>query len=278
MSKLFLFGQGFCARELAQRQIKAGVTVLGTVRPEHVRPGVQGFDREHPLAWDALDGVTHILSSVPPDDQGDPVLEWLREYGPWPQVEWVGYLSTTGVYGDHRGDWVDEESPVMAGHGRSHRRVKAEQAWLESGLPVHIFRLAGIYGPGRSPLDAVRTGTAHRVVKPGQVFGRIHVTDVARVLEASMAHPHPGAIYNVTDDEPAAPWEVVEYACRLLKVEPPPVIPWEQAAAHLSPMALSFYHDNKRVTNERIKTELGVTLLYPNYRAGLDALLQQSPQ
>ena len=276
MSKLFLFGQGFCARELAKRQMAAGWQIGGTVRPGHERPGVLPFDRDHPLAWDALDGVTHILSSVPPDDQGDPVLDWLLAHGPWPQVQWVGYLSTTGVYGDYGGEWVTEDSPLNAGGGRSSRRVKVEQAWLQSGLPVHVFRLAGIYGPGRSPLDAVRNGTAHRVIKPGQVFGRIHVADVAQVLAASMARPHAGAIYNVTDDEPAPPWEVVEYACDLLRVAPPPAIAWDQAASHLSPMALSFYHDNKRVDNQRIKSELGVRLAYPNYRVGLDALLQEA--
>ena len=142
-------------------------------------------------------------------------------------------------------------------------------------MPVQVFRLAGIYGPGRSPLDTVRDGHAHRVIKPGQVFGRIHVADVAEVLAASMDRPNPGAIYNVTDDEPSAPWEVVEYAASLLGVDPPPEIPWEQASQHLSPMALSFYQDNKRVDNCRIKTELGVTLKYPNYRVGLDALLQE---
>ena len=275
MSKLFLFGLGFCGRELAKRQRQLGWPVVGTVRPGHQQPGQLPFDRDHPIPADALAGVTHLVSSVPPDQQGDPVLDWVRQNGPWPDLQWVGYLSTTGVYGDHGGQWVTEQSELKTVAGRSFRRVKAERDWLASGLPVHVFRLAGIYGPGRSALDNVRQGNAHRVIKPGQLFGRIHVEDVAEVLAASMARPNPGAIYNVNDDEPAAPWQVVEYACRLLGVPPPPEIPWEQASDHLSPMALSFYQDNKRVDNRRIKQELGVRLIYPNYRAGLDALLHQ---
>lgn len=267
---------GFSGRELYRRQTALGWHVAGTVRPGHEKNGLLPFDRDHPLSLDAFDGVTHVLSSVPPDEQGDPALSWLQEFGPWPHLQWAGYLSTTGVYGDHGGGWVTEKSELKAGaDGRSSRRVRAEQAWLQSGLPVHVFRLAGIYGPGRSPLDAVRAGHAHRVIKPGQVFGRIHVEDVARVVAASMDHPNAGAIYNVTDDEPAAPWAVVEYACRILGVPPPPEIPWEQAGDHLSPMALSFYRDNKRVDNTRIKQELKVELHYPNYRGGLDALLQE---
>lgn len=275
MSKLFIFGMGFCGRELAKRQRGLGWPVIGTVRPGHQKDGLLAFDRDHPLNLDDLNDVTHILSSVPPDDRGDPVLDWLHQFGPWPQLQWVGYLSTTGVYGDYAGEWVTEGSPLKAGAGRSARRVKAERSWLESGLPSHIFRLAGIYGPGRSPLDAVRDGHAHRVIKPGQVFGRIHVEDVAEILAASMNHPNPGTIYNVTDDEPAPPWDVVEYACQLLGVSPPPEIQWEHASQHLSPMALSFYQDNKRVDNARIKKDLEVNLKYPNYRLGLDALLQE---
>ena len=272
MSKLFIFGMGFCGRALAQRQRDLGWEVVGTVRPGHEKDGALPFDRDHPLPVDVLSGVTHILSSVPPDDQGDPALSWLDRFGPWPDLQWAGYLSTTGVYGDHDGAWVTELSELKAGAGRSSRRIKTERAWLESGLPAHVFRLAGIYGPGRSPLDAVRDGHAHRVIKPGQVFGRIHVADVAEILAASMQHPDRGAVYNVSDDEPAPPWEVVEYACRRLGVAPPPEIPWDQASQHLSPMALSFYQDNKRVDNGRIKRDLKIVLKYPNYRLGLDAL------
>ena len=278
MAKLFLFGQGFCAREVAARQGALGWQVVGTGRPGRDRPGVLPFDRDHPLPKAALAGVTHLLASVPPDDRGDPVLDWLRHNGPWPELQWVGYLSTTGVYGDHGGAWVTEDTPLAPVAGRSQLRVQAERDWLAAGLPVHIFRLAGIYGPGRSPLDTVRQGHAHRVNKPGQVFGRIHVADVAQVLTASMARPDPQAIYNVTDDEPVAPGDVVAYACQILGMAPPPELTWEQAQQVLSPMALSFYQGNKRVDNGKIKRQLGVRLFYPNYRVGLDALLQQDAQ
>jgi len=282
VSKLFIFGFGFCGRELANRQRALGWRVEGTVRPGHERDGCRGFDRTHPLPRSALDGVTHVLASIPPDDQGgdgdsggDPALAWLKRFGPWPDLTWAGYLSTTGVYGDHQGGWVTEQTELKAGAGRSARRIEAERAWLQSGLPVHVFRLAGIYGSGRSALEQVESGKAHRVIKPGQTFGRIHVADVAQVVAASMANPNPGAIYNVADDEPAAPAEVIGYACEILGVPAPPELTWEQAQQRLSPMALSFYADNKKVDNGRIKRELGVILSYPNFRMGLDALLQE---
>jgi nucleoside-diphosphate-sugar epimerase len=188
-------------------------------------------------------------------------------------LAWAGYLGTTGVYGDRGGEWVDEASPVAPTMPRTRRRVAAEGRWLASGLPVHLFRLAGIYGPGpaRNPLDAVRSGTARRIVKPGQMFGRIHRDDIVQVLCASIARPNPGAIYNLADDEPAPPQDVVAYACALLGTAPPPEIPYEEA--DLSPMARSFYADNRRICNARIKEELGVILRYPTYREGLESLL-----
>jgi nucleoside-diphosphate-sugar epimerase len=243
-------------------------------------------------------GTTHVLSSVPPDDEGDPVLrrfagkiQSVRKHfpssprkrgstGPMDArlrghdnegVEWVGYLSTTGVYGDTGGATVDETAPLRPTGERGRRRVAAEAAWLSSGLAVHVFRLAGIYGPGRNALEQVRAGTARRVHRPGHVFSRIHVEDIATVLEASMAQPNPGAIYNVCDDEPAEPAEVVAEAARLLGRDEPPLVPF--ADAELSPMARSFWDDNRRVSNERIKRELGVRLAYPTYRDGLAALL-----
>lgn len=189
-------------------------------------------------------------------------------------IVWAGYLGTTGVYGDRGGEWVSEADPVAPTQPRTRRRVRAEGHWLASGLPVQLFRLAGIYGPGpgRSALAAVRSGRARRIVKPGQVFCRIHVDDIVQVLRASMIRPNPGAIYNVADDEPAPPQDVVTYACELLGVEPPPEIPFE--TADLSPMARSFYSDSRRVSNERIRGELGIELLYPSYREGLSALLE----
>ncbi len=189
----------------------------------------------------------------------------------------LGYLSTTGVYGDHGGKWIDESTPVAPSSARAERRVAAEQAWLEWGaqskVPVQIFRLAGIYGPGRSQIDALRAGTARRIVKRGQVFSRIHVDDVAATLEASMTHPHAGRIYNVCDDEPAAPHQVVEHAATLMGMQPPPLEELEAAALSVSEMALSFYAESKRVRNQRIKSELGITLRYPSYREGLKYIL-----
>jgi nucleoside-diphosphate-sugar epimerase len=233
------------------------------------------FDREHPIADIArhLKDATHLLSSVPPDEKGDPVLDVhgaaIAEAAP--HLAWIGYLSTTGVYGDRQGGWVDETSALTPTGERGRRRRDAETAWLALPKPAHLFRLAGIYGPGRSALDTVRAGKARRVVKPGQVFSRIHRDDIVQVLRASMASPNPGAAYNVCDDDAADPAEVITHACKLLNVEPPPEVPFEEA--QLSPMARSFYDDNKRVRNDRIKRELGVVLKYPDYRAGLSALL-----
>jgi nucleoside-diphosphate-sugar epimerase len=284
--RLFVFGLGFSAAALAERLAAKGWHIAGTCRDEDKRGPLEArgieihlFDRVHPLADPAtvLAGTTHLLASVPPEGGGDPVLDLhgkdiaaLRG-----RLAWAGYLSTTGVYGDRQGGWVEEGSALTPSGERGRRRLDAERGWLElwerHGIPVHLFRLAGIYGPGRSALDSVRSGKARRVIKPGQVFSRIHVADIATVLEASIAKPHPGAAYNVCDDDPAPPAEVIEHACRLLGVEPPPAVAFDDAS--LSPMARSFYDDNKRVRNDRIKSELGVTLAYPSYRDGLKALL-----
>ena len=272
---LFCFGFGYTAQALARRLLAEGWRVSGTVRQPLERPGVRliPFDRSQPLPAGALDGVTHLLTSVPPDAQGDPVLDVAGAaiQAAAGSLAWIGYLSTTGVYGDWRGAWVDETSPLRPSSDRAWRRVAAESAWLDlwrrHGLAVHVFRLAGIYGPGRSVLDEIRAGTARRIVKWGQVFSRIHVEDAAAVLAASMAAPLPGAIYNVCDDEAARPQDVVAFACELLGVEAPPETPFEQAA--LSPMAQTFWADNKRVRNDRIRTELGVRLSFPSYRQGL---------
>ncbi len=284
---LFCFGYGFSAQALARHVRRQGWRVSGTARSESKcramsADGIQAypFDRGRPLADPAaaLAGVTHLLSSVPPDAGGDPVLDaHAAAIAAAPGLQWIGYLSTTGVYGDTGGAVVDETSPVQPGVERSVRRAAAERAWLElfhrHGLPVHVFRLAGIYGPGRSTLDAVRRGEARRVIRPGHLFSRIHVDDIAAVLEASIARPNPGAVYNVCDDEPAAPADVVDHACGLLGVVPPPPVPFEAAESSMSPMARSFWQDNRRVDNGRIKRELGVTLAYPTYREGFAAIL-----
>jgi nucleoside-diphosphate-sugar epimerase len=276
--KLFIFGLGCCGQAVARQQRGLGHLVAGTLRNPGSASDAVRFDDGAPLPAGALDGVTHLLSTIPPvptvdGPKGDPVLAALAAYGPLPDLAWAGYLSTTGVYGDWDGQWVDEDSELRGRSPRSLARIATEQAWLDSGLPVHIFRLGGIYGPGRSPLEQVRNGTAHRIVKPGQVFGRIHVDDVAGVVAASIARPEPHAIYNVCDDEPAPPQDVVAYAAHLLGVEPPPEIAWDDAQADMSAMARSFYEDNKRVSNRRIKERLGYALRYPTYREGLRVLL-----
>lgn len=192
-------------------------------------------------------------------------------------IAWVGYLSTTGVYGDTGGATVDESAPLAPTSARSRQRMDAEAAWLrlrrDSDMPVHIFRLAGIYGPGRSALDQARAGAARRIDRPGHLFSRIHVDDIGNVLWASIAKSDPGAVYNVCDDEPAAPADVTAEACRLLGVAPPPLLPFDEAAKDMSEMAKSFWRDNRRVANDRIKRDLGVKLLYPDYRVGLKAVL-----
>lgn len=288
-NRLFCFGLGYSALILARALAAAGWEIAGTVRtPEKaVQLKALGF-KAHvfgpqfvpPLETLGLDRATHILSSVDPGRQGDPVVS---TYGDaigalGATCRWIGYLSTTGVYGDRGGDWVDEDTPIDPSGPRGERRMAAERAWTElgaqSGIPVHIFRLASIYGPGRNPLVALRAGKARRIVKEGQVFSRIHVTDIAQVVAASMARPRAGAIYNVCDDEAAPPHEVVTYAAELLGVAPPPLERFEDAAPSMTPMARSFYRDSKRVRNERIKRELGVTLRYPSYREGLRALLE----
>ena len=274
LAHLLCFGLGYTARVLTARLAADGWTVTGTARAGG--DGLLRFERGCSLAAAAFAGVTHILVSVPPDENGDPVLDChADDIAALPGLTWLGYLSTTGVYGDRGGDWLDETSELRPSGERGRRRVAAEAGgldlWRRRGVPAHIFRLAGIYGPGRSPFAALRAATATRIAKPGQVFSRIHVEDLAGVLAASIARTRPGAIYNVCDDEPAAPEVVVAHAARLLGLPAPPLVPF--AAAELSAMARSFYADNKRVSNALIKRELGVGLRYPNYRDGLAAIL-----
>lgn len=285
--RLFVFGLGFGVRALADSLRAQGIAVSATCRGKEKRNTLRAtgidahlFDAGRPLdaaGLAALTDASHLLSSVPPGQDGDPVLARhaanIRRAAPF---TWIGYLSTTGVYGDRGGNWVDEGSALDPSGPRGRRRVAAEAAWFGLGDagPVHSFRLAGIYGPGRSALDTVRQGRARRIVKPGQIFSRIHTDDIARILEASMAKPRHGATYNCCDDEAAAPQDVIEYACRLLGEPVPPDIPFD--SAELSSMARSFYSDNKRVSNRRIKEELGVILRWPNYRMALDALKSAS--
>lgn len=274
---LLSVGHGYSARELG-RSLGPGWRVIGTtrsparadeLRAEGVEPVIWPGDDLRP----ALAAATHVLSSVPPGAGGDPVVAALgKALRAARHLVWVGYLSTTGVYGDHRGGWVDETTPLTPATGRGAARVAAEAEWAALGLPLHIFRLPGIYGPGRSAIDRLREGNAQRIVKEGQVFSRIHVEDIAQVLAASMARPNPGAVYNVADDEPAPAQDVIAFAARMLGLPLPPEIPFEGAG--LGPMAASFYAESKRVRNDRIKTELGIHLRHPDYRAGLAAILE----
>jgi len=282
---LFCFGLGYAALALGCRLVADGWLVAGTCRTPTTAEALRGsgfpvhlFDRAHPLPRQVLEGATHLLVSVPPDAAGDPVLATHgQDIAAMEGLSWVGYLSTTGVYGNRRGGWVDEAAALRPTGERGRRRLAAEAGWLDlwrgNGVPVHIFRLAGIYGPGHSVFDALRAGTAKRIEKPGQVFSRIHVDDLASVLVASIRRPQPGAIYNVCDDDPAPPEAVVAHAAALLGVPAPPLVPIE--AAGLSPIARSFYDDNKRVSNRLIKAELGVSLRYPDFRAGLAAILAE---
>ncbi len=284
MSRLFAFGLGFSAQELASRLVSRGWTVAGTARgePKIGQLRGRGFevtqfsgDSQSRDLSQMLQGTTHLVHSVPPDASGDPVHAHCRdEIAALGALEWIGYLSTVGVYGDQQGNWIDEETPPRPNSQRTEARVAAERAWLdfgaEIGVPVHVFRLAGIYGPGRSVFDKLKAGTGRRIDKNGQVFSRVHVEDIAGVLEASIANPCAGAIYNVADDEPAAPGDVVAYAAEMIGVAPPPEIAFEDA--DLSPMARSFYEGSRRIGNARIKSALGVELRYPTFREGLAAL------
>ncbi|MBN2907420.1 MAG: SDR family oxidoreductase [Rhodobacteraceae bacterium] len=274
---LLSIGHGYSARELT-RQLGADWRVIGTTRSAE-RAAALRAEGVEPLIWPgddiapALARATHLLSSVPPGPDGDPVVAALGGLlHKAHHLKWVGYLSTTGVYGDHQGGWVDEDTPLTPTTQRGRARVLAEADWASLGLPLHVFRLAGIYGPGRSPLDRMRDGTAQRIIKPGQMFSRIHVADIAQVLAASMAAPDPGMVYNVADDEPAPPQDIIAFAARMLGLPLPPEVAFDDAS--LGPMAASFYSESKRVRNDRIKTLLGVHLRHPDYRAGLAALVE----
>jgi len=279
--RLFCFGYGYSAESLVHRLsprdiVAAGTRTSLTEIPElSIQLVAYKGDAASADVRRLLADTTHLLVSIPPDLEGDVVLRQYREdIAALPDLAWIGYLSTVGVYGDHKGAWVDEETPTRPTSERSLRRLRAEQAWLdfrdESGKRVEIFRLSGIYGPGRSVIDNLKAGTARRIIKPDQVFNRIHVDDVARALVAAIDKDAGHAIYNVSDDEPAPPEDVVAYAAELLGLAIPPAIAFE--AANLTGMAASFWAESKRVRNARIREALGVELLYPTYREGLRAL------
>ena len=256
MGVLLSFGHGYSAQALSRNLVAKDWLIYGTTRRE------DGFYRvaksgAEPMLWPS-----------------DPVLNTLADkiVARREQFKWVGYLSTTGVYGDHNGGWVTEETPLTPSTERGQMRVQAEAAWAELGLPLHIFRLAGIYGPGRGPFAKVQKGTARRIIKKNQLFSRIHVEDIAQILAASIATPNPGSIYNVCDDLAAPPEDVIGYAAELLGIP----IPADEAfeTAEMTQMARSFYSESKKVSNQKLKHDLGVVLKYPDYRVGLQALLK----
>ena len=274
--KLLCIGYGFSARALAPLLMQQGWAVTGTTRSA-MRTEQMQADGVAALHWPgddlhrALSKATHLLISAAPAANGDPLLNAIpiKQY----EFDWVGYLSTTGVYGNHNGDWVDEATVLNPTTERGKLRKSAERAWENSNLPLHIFRLAGIYGPGRGPFSKVRNGTARRIIKADQMFSRIHVDDIAQILAASIHAPRPGAIYNLCDDDPAPPQDVISHAATLLGLPLPPMVDFE--IAEMTPMAKSFYAENKRVSNDLIKSELGIKLLYPTYKSGLQNLLDR---
>jgi len=288
MSVLLAVGLGYSAKELARRLHAQGWRIIGTSRSAEGARAIDAMGYEG-IAFDgaapspalsrATREATHLLVSASPGPQGDPLLAQHADDLRAASLQWIGYLSTIGVYGNHDGKWVDEETPPAPISRRSVARLEAERGWeafsRENGVPLGVFRLSGIYGPGRGPLEKLRSGQARAVIKPGQVFNRIHVADIATALEAAIARAgeRPGArAYNVTDDEPAPPQDVLDFAAGLIGAPRPPRVPFE--AADMSPMARSFYADNKRTSNARMKQELGVTLAYPTYREGMRALAQ----
>jgi len=285
--RLFVFGMGYsslaCAKALASEAEWIGGTNRGMekadmLRARNIEPFVFDGTQKGAGIEAALGRTTHLLLSIAPGEAGDPALKFYRDaIRNAAGLKWIGYLSTVGVYGNHDGAWVDETSECRPVSKRSVQRDAAERAWLafgaEIGVPTAIFRLSGIYGPGRNAFENFKKGTARRINKPGQVFNRIHVDDIGQTV-ARAAHSRAEGIFNVTDDEPAPPQDVVAYAADLLGVAPPPLIPFDNA--DLSPMGRSFYGENKKVSNRKIKDVLGVELGFPTYREALTALRAQS--
>jgi nucleoside-diphosphate-sugar epimerase len=276
---LFVFGLGYTAQALIRS--RSWSRVAGTVR-ESAKAERLRADGIVAVSFDDVSAVAQeirqanaILVSTPPAEGADPAYARYAEIiASAPNGAWLGYLSTTGVYGDQAGGWVDETVPPEPRSARSSRRVEAERTWFElgtrSGLNVAIFRLSGIYGPGRNAFVSLARGTAQRIIKPGQVSNRIHVEDIAEALAASINQPRAGAVYNVSDNEPAPPQDIIAFAAMLAGISVPPDVPFEQA--ELSPMSQSFYAENKRISNRLMTEELGVDLRYPTYREGLQAL------
>jgi len=288
MTRLLCFGHGYSAGAFAANCVENGWHVSGTTRSNARVDQIKATGTE-PLLFNGTEAspavsasvanATHILVSIAPGSNGDAVLRYhLDGLGRSSNLQWVGYLSTVGVYGNHNGGWIDEQTPPAPTSERSKHRMAAERAWQEfcgsKAIPLQIFRLSGIYGPGRSAIDKLAAGSARRLIKPGQVFNRIHVGDIAGALAAGTANPRATGIFNVTDDLPAPPQDVVQFAAELTGHAVPPDVDFE--TADLTPMARSFYAENKRVGNGKIKRELGMTFKYPTYREGIAAIAAQT--
>ena len=280
-AKVLILGGGYSGRMLAALLRRLGNTVLCTRRDRSRADADLLFDSDRSLLpqTEALQGITHLLSTIPPSPDGqDPALRCLRSQLESMPLQWVGYLSTTGVYGDREGNWVSEANPAKPGQARSQRRLHCEEAWQDSGLPIQILRLPGIYGPGRSVLNTVLEGRARRIIKTGQVFCRVHVEDIAgaclHLMHRSKDGLHP-AIVNVVDDEPASSTELLDHACALLGRNILQTETFEQASLQMSAMARSFWSENRRVSNQLLRNDLGYELLHPDYRVGLQDCLQQ---
>ncbi len=277
MKTLLSIGHGYSASALERLLVPLGWKIIATTRSEEKASEFRARGLEAVVWPDAdlsshIKAATHVLLSVAPNEAGDPVLAACRDAFEKTSFDWVGYLSTTGVYGDHQGGWVDERTPTSPSTKRGQLRVAAEAEWSQLELPLHIFRLAGIYGPERGPFAKVRHGTARRIIKPGQVFSRIHVDDIAHTLLASIKQPRAGAIYNLCDDDPAPPEDVIAFAAELLGLPVPEAEDFE--TAEMTPMARSFYAESKKVRNNLIKEELGVELIYKDYRSALRQMLE----
>jgi len=283
--RIFLFGAGYSARAFSRLMTGEAERIDGTTRNEQNFPLLEKsgiapiiFDGETapPDLIDRLAKSTHVVISISPRESGDPSLAIVEEAlrRPGNTIRWIGYLSTVGVYGNHDGNWIDETAPLAPTSRRSLERVEAESAWEalseRHGTPVALLRLSGIYGPGRNAFVNLERGTARRIIKDGQVFNRIHVDDIAGSLRF-LAGTNSGGAFNITDSEPAPPQDVVAYAAELMGVAIPPEIPFEEA--DLTPMGRSFYGENKRVSNQRIKA-LGYDFIYPDYKAAFSAMWQ----
>ncbi|MDO5620826.1 MAG: SDR family oxidoreductase [Paracoccus sp. (in: a-proteobacteria)] len=279
MKNALIFGHGYSAAALTRRLVAEGWSITGTTRS---RPDAVAAAGAVPLIWpgadatEALARADAVLISTAPGPDGDPVIAALRPALLAARPKWVGYLSTTVVYGDHGGDWVTEQTPLESTSSRGLARIAAEREWQAladtAGWPLHIFRLAGIYGPGRSALDKLRAGKSRRIIKPGQIFSRIHVEDIGQALAASITQGGPGRVWNLCDDLPCPPQEVIEYAAARAGLPLPPAE--DYATAPMTPMARSFYSDSKRVSNAAIKSGLNLRLIFPTYRDGLEPLFQ----